>query len=87
MVAFTLFHVALSLVGIVTGFVVTACLLGSRKLDGWTRVFLWTTTATSATGFLFLVHNLMPAHILGLISLVVLAVTFFALYRRSLAGA
>jgi hypothetical protein len=86
-VAFTLFHVALSLVGIVAGFVVVVGLLGSRRLDCWTRVFLWTTAATSVTGYLFPVHKLMPSHILGFISLAVLAVTFFALYKRRLAGA
>ena len=86
MVAFTLFHVALSLVGIVAGSVVTAGLLGSKRLDCWTRVFLWTTAATSVTGYLFPVRKLMPSHILGFISLVVLTVTFFALYKRRLAG-
>jgi hypothetical protein len=85
-VAFTLFHVALSLVGIVSGFVVAVGLLRSRGLDCWTRVFLWTTAATSVTGYLFLVHKLMPSHILGFISLVVLSVTAFALYKHRLMG-
>lgn len=49
---FTLFHVALSLVGIVSGLVVLRGLLASRRLDGWTGLFLTTTTATSVTGFL-----------------------------------
>jgi hypothetical protein len=85
-VAFTLFHVALSLVGIFTGFAVAVGLLKSERMDCVTRVFLWTTAATSITGYLFPVHHLMPSHILGFVSLVALSVTFFARYKRGLAG-
>ncbi len=45
-----------------------------------------TTAATSVTGFLFPFHKLLPSHILGIISLVVLAVTIPALYTFHLAG-
>jgi hypothetical protein len=87
MAAFTLFHVALSLAGILSGFVVVFGLLGSRRLDGWTALFLATTVATSVTGFLFPVHHLMPSHVLGIISIVVLSVTLVARYRCNLEGA
>jgi hypothetical protein len=42
--------------------------------------------ATSVTGFLFPFHQLLPSHIVGLLSLVVLSATLFARYRRHLAG-
>jgi hypothetical protein len=50
--ALTLFHVVLSLVGIASGIVVVYGLIASKRLEGWTTLFLWTTVATSVTGFL-----------------------------------
>jgi hypothetical protein len=44
--AFTLFHVALSLAGIGAGLVVAYGLLTSKRLDGWTNLFLVTTALT-----------------------------------------
>jgi hypothetical protein len=84
---FTLVHVLLSLVGIVSGFVVVFGLLTARRLDGWTALFLASTVATSLTGFGFPFHRLMPSHIIGIISLVVLGVATIARYARRLAGA
>jgi hypothetical protein len=84
---FTLVHVVLSLIGIVTGLVVLAGMLRSQRLPGWTAVFLVTTILTSVTGFFFPFEKLLPSHIFGIISLVVLAVTLYALYVRRLAGA
>src|SRR5437899_2981129 len=84
---FTLVHVLLSLVGIGSGFVVIFGLLTSKRLDGWTALFLATTVATSVTGFGFPFHRLLPSHIVGIISLVVLAVAILARYRFHLAGA
>src|SRR5580765_3577656 len=72
--ALTLFHVALSLIGILAGFVVVFALLSAKQSSGWTATFLITTAATSVTGFLFPFHKLLPSHILGIISLLVLAV-------------
>ena len=83
---FTLVHVVLSLAGIVSGFVVMAGLAGGKRLDGWTAIFLVSTTATSATGFGFPFVHLLPSHIVGAISLVVLAAATFARYVRGLAG-
>jgi len=79
--AFTLFHVALSLAGIVSGGVVVYGLLTSRRLDGWTTFFLITTAATSVTGFLFPVQKFMPSHMLGILSLIALAVAYLGRYR------
>lgn len=84
---FTLVHVALSLAGIGSGFIVVYGLLTGKQLDGWTAVFLATTVLTSATGFLFPVEHLLPSHIVGIISLLVLAVAIIARYGIHLAGA
>jgi len=83
---FTFVHVLISLVGIVSGFVVLFGLLGSRRLEGWTGLFLVTTVATSVTGFGFPIDIILPSHIVGIISLVVLAVAIIARYAFRLAG-
>jgi hypothetical protein len=83
---FTLVHVILSLVGILAGAVAVLGMLSAKKLEGWTALFLATTVATSATGFLFHSTAFGPPHVVGVISLVVLAVAILALYGRHLAG-
>jgi hypothetical protein len=83
---FTIFHVALSLIGIFAGFIAVFGLLASRLLPGWTRWFLVTTFLTSVTGYFFPVHKLLPSHVVGLISLILLSVALYALYSKKLAG-
>jgi len=83
---FTLVHVVLSLVGIFAGLVVVFGMLGSKKLEGWTAIFLATTVLTSVTGFFFPFDKILPSHIVGIISLVVLAFAILALYALHLAG-
>jgi hypothetical protein len=87
MTTFTLFHVLLSLIGIATGFVVVYGLVTAKLLNHWTAVFFVTTVATSVTGFMFPFHKLLPSHILGIISLITLALALWARYRRHLTGA
>lgn len=82
----TLIHVAISLVGILAGFVVAFGMLASKPSTGWTAVFLWTTLATSVTGFFFPFNGFTPALGFGVVSLLVLAPVFYALYARKLAG-
>ncbi len=82
---FTLVHVVLSLIGIAAGFVVLFGLLSARRFDGWTALFLATTVLTSVTGFFFPRDQLLPSHIVGIVSLVVLAVAIVALYVYHLA--
>lgn len=83
----TLVHVLLSLIGIISGFVVVVGLLTAKRLNGWTALFLGTTVATSVTGFFFPFHGVTPAIVVGIISLVVLAVAIVARHARRLAGA
>src|SRR5215471_2094178 len=84
--AYTVFHVIISLLGILAGFVVIYGMLTADALDDWTKFFLVTTVATSVTGFFFPVQRLMPSHIVGIISLVVLAAAIYARYPGHLAG-
>src|SRR5688572_24262674 len=84
---FTLLHVVLSLVGIVTGLVVLFGMVTSRSFGGWTAVFLATTILTSLTGFLFPFERVLPSHVFGVISLGLLAATVTALYGYRLSGA
>src|SRR5216683_5411855 len=83
---FTIVHVVISVLGIVSGFVVIFGLLTGRRFDGWTAFFLATTVATSVTGFFFPFHRLLPPHIVGIISLVILAAAIAARYAFHLAG-
>src|SRR5262249_2347769 len=85
--AYTLVHVALSLAGIVTGFVVFYGMLTLNRMPGWTAVFLLTTLATSLTGFGFPYSGITPAIIFGIVSVVALAVAMAGLYAFRLAGA
>jgi hypothetical protein len=84
---YTVIHTILSLIGIAAGIVALFLMIGGRLSKGWTWLFLFTTILTSVTGFGFPVTGLMPSHIFGVISLVVLAIALYALYSKHLAGA
>lgn len=84
--AFTLLHVIISLVAIVAGVIVMFGMLSSKSQPGLTAVFLLLTILTSVTGFMFPFEKLLPSHVLGIISLVLLAIACFALYGQKLAG-
>jgi hypothetical protein len=84
---FTLLHVIISLIGIVSGLIVMSGLLGSKQMPVMTAIFLLTTILTSATGFLFPFTQLLPSHMVGILSLVLLAIACIALYGMRLAGA
>jgi hypothetical protein len=84
--AFTWVHVAISLIAIVAGILMTIGMLAGQKLPAFTAIFLLFTILTSATGFLFPVAQLMPSHVIGIISLLLLALACVALYGQKLAG-
>jgi hypothetical protein len=84
---FTMVHVIISLIGIVSGLFVLYGLLSSREMPGMTALFLLTTILTSVTGFLFPFDKLLPSHMIGILSLVLLAIACIALYVVKLAGA
>ncbi len=84
--AFTTLHVIISLIAIASGFVVVAQMIGGRKSEPWTALFLGTTVLTSVTGFMFPITVFTPALAFGVISIIVLALSVFAWYQRRLAG-
>jgi hypothetical protein len=84
---FTIVHVVLSLVGIGSGCVVLYGLLTRKRLERWTALFLASTVATSVTGFGFPFDHLLPSHVVGVISLLVLAMAIVARYALHLNGA
>ena len=84
---FTILHTAISLIAIASGLIVLAGMLRARRLPGWTAVFLVTTILTSVTGFMFPINGLTPGIVIGLISIVILAIALMALYVKNLSGA
>jgi hypothetical protein len=79
-------HIAISLVGIASGFIVAGGMLGSKHLRGWAALFLATTALTSLTGFPLPAKQFMPAHALGILSIIALTLAIYALYARKLSG-
>ncbi len=85
-VLLTRVHTAISLIGIGSGLVVVWGILRGQLLPRWTAVFLTTTIATSVTGYFFPFRELLPSHIVGAVSLAVLAVVLWARYGRGAQG-
>lgn len=83
---FTLIHVVISVLGIIAGLVVVGGLIAGARLNGWTAFFLVTTVLTSVTGFFFPFTKVLPPHVVGAISLLVLAACLVARYVKELQG-
>lgn len=80
-------HVAVSLIAIALGVVMAAALVGSPPRHRASVAFLWTTVLTSVSGFPLPADRILPSHVVGAISLVLLAIAAVAWYRHRLAGA
>lgn len=85
--AYTIVHTVISLVGIASGFAVMIGLLTGKRMNRTTALFLAATIATSVTGFGFPIHEIGPPHIIGAISLVILAIAVAARYAFKMNGA
>jgi hypothetical protein len=83
---FTLLHVIISLIAIVSGLVVLFAMFGSHRLTRWTAIFLFATILTSVTGFYFPGTTLTPARIFGIASLVILVPTLLGRYVFHMRG-
>lgn len=83
---FTLIHIVISVLGIITGLVVVGGLMAGARLQGWTTFFLVATLLTSVTGFGFPLTKVAAPHIVGAVSLVVLAVCLAARYWKRMEG-
>jgi hypothetical protein len=83
---YTLIHIVLSVIGIVSGLVVVGGLMAGVRLSGWVGLFLAATVLTNVTGFGFPFVTLLPSHVVGALSLLVLPVAIAALYWKRLEG-
>jgi len=83
---YTQIHVLLSLIGIVAGLIVVYGLLTSQRLTTLTHVFIWTTVATTLTGFGFPFNGFTPALGTGIVSTLLLILVVVAYYVKKLAG-
>ncbi len=79
-------HVMISLVAIVAGFVAMSQMLRQRATKQVSWMFLSMTLLTSLTGFAIPAKQLTPAHILGFLSVAILAAAIYALYSKRLIG-
>lgn len=83
---FILVHVMLSLLALFAGLVVVGGWMAGVQFRRWVNVFLASTVLTSLTGFGFPFVALLPSHIVGALSLLVLAGAVVALVVRRLQG-
>ena len=83
---FTWFHVVVSLVMLVAGFVVVKDLLRSHVDKTWMAVFLISGVLTNVTGFGFPFDRFTESHYTAIVSLVALAAVIVGLYVFKLAG-
>lgn len=77
---FIALHVGISFIAIIAGLVAMPALATGRWLPRTQAIFYWTTLATSLTGFLFPFRGFTPALGTGVVSTLVLAIAFVALY-------
>ena len=89
---FTVIHVVITLIAIVSGFIVVFGMIGSHRLPRTTALFWIMTVLTTVSGFLFFlsptqVKALTPAAATGIVATIVFAIGLFALYARHLYGA
>ena len=83
---YTLIDVFLSLVGVFAGLVVVGGLMAGVRFDRWVAFFFAATVLTNVTGFGFPFVKVLPSHVVGALSLVVLPVAIAALYWKRLDG-
>ncbi|MFA5898650.1 MAG: hypothetical protein WC829_06005 [Hyphomicrobium sp.] len=86
MQAFTLLHVAISLVAIVAGLIALRGMLHNARPGAITHLFLITTALTTVTGFMFPITAFTPAIGVGIVSAVLLVAAFLGIYAFNLAG-
>jgi hypothetical protein len=86
MTPYTFVHTLISVIGIVSGFVVVFGLLASKSDNFWTAVFLSSMAVTCLTGFFFPFHGFKPSYGVGVLTLIAVILAYVARYRHHLAG-
>lgn len=89
--AFTLLHVVITLIAIVSGFIVVFGMIGSHRLPRLTALFWLTTVLTTVTGFMFFLSPdqakaLTPAAATGIVATVVFLIGLYAIYVTDFFG-
>jgi hypothetical protein len=83
---FTVIHTALSLVAMAVGVLLMIAFQKGNSPAGWTLFYFVTSIATSATGFGFPTGRILPSHVVGALSLLVLAIALYARLPAHMAG-
>ena len=86
MMQFIYLHAFFSVIGLGAGLFVVIGFVSSKNFSILTSAFLVTTFLTSLTGFLFPWHGFSPGIILGILSVIALALAIFGIYVKKLAG-
>lgn len=84
--AFTTLHVVISLIAIVAGLIVMFGMVGPYHSGGLAAIFLLFTILTSVTGFMFPFNGVTPGILIGILSIILLAIACLALYGLKLGG-
>jgi hypothetical protein len=79
-------HVAISLIALVAGLIALIGWLTGSFSRGWTALFLVTLILTSVTGFPLPPFGLDPPRMVGILSLVLLAIAVLAIYAFRVGG-
>jgi hypothetical protein len=83
---FTILHVAITLIAIVSGFIVMFALLSSKRPADLSAIFWLCTVATTVTGFMFPLNGITPAVATGVVATVFFVVGLYALYVKKVMG-
>jgi hypothetical protein len=83
---FTGLHVVLSLIGILSGFLVLFLLIGKKQHTFWTPVFFVSNILTDVTGFLYPFKGITPGIIIGVLSLIALLIAGLTTASRTRRG-
>src|ERR1700738_4822781 len=79
-------HVAISLVALVAGLIALYSWLSGKVSNGWTALFLVMIILTSVTGFPLPPFGLDPPRMVGILSLILLAIAVLGVYVFKISG-
>jgi hypothetical protein len=83
---YTLLHVVISFIGIGSGIAMLYGMLRAKRLDAITALFFASTVLTSLTGFAFPNDHITPGIVVGILSMIVLAIAIVARYTLHMRG-